>query len=158
MSPASAYIEAAARPVAELLACPPEVNKLLTDASQSRTFEQGEFLFRQSDACAGLYLVIAGRLMRRTDRLTCRITLGVVRPGELVEIAPVLGEPRHTCSLVAQTSGSAVLLPLATLQRAFNLHPPLRMRLLEELAREVSRAYYAGTLARGSRTRRSGQG
>ena len=36
-----------------------------------------------------------------------------------------------------------MLLPLEQLRRAFDTFPPLRMRLLEELAREVSRSYTA---------------
>lgn len=153
---ASPYVEAAAHPAAELLACPPEVNKLLSDAAQSLSFVPGDFIFRQSGACLGLYFIIEGRLIRRTDRLATRVTLGAVRPGELVELAAVLGEPRHTFSLVAQSSGSVVLLPLDALHRAFTVHPLLRMQLLEELAREVSRAYYASSVVRGSRTRRTG--
>jgi CRP-like cAMP-binding protein len=36
-----------------------------------------------------------------------------------------------------------LLLPMEALNQAFQNYPPLRMRLLEELAREVSRAYNA---------------
>ena len=43
--------------------------------------------------------------------------------------------------LIGQSKGTAMRLPKEALQRAFELYPPLRMRLLEELAREVSRAY-----------------
>jgi CRP-like cAMP-binding protein len=47
------------------------------------------------------------------------------------------------------------MLPMEALQRAFENHPPLRMQLLEELAREVSRAYHVCSLAHCARTRRS---
>jgi CRP-like cAMP-binding protein len=40
------------------------------------------------------------------------------------------------------------------LHKAFERYPPLRMRLLEELAREVSRAYYACSLSQRTRSRR----
>jgi hypothetical protein len=40
------------------------------------------------------------------------------------------------------------------LNRAFEACPALRMRLLEELAREVSRAYYATSVARDLLMRR----
>ena len=63
-------------------------------------------------------------------------------PGQLVELAAVLGDGRHTYTLTAQTAGSVLLLPIQALSQAFQEHPPLRMQLLEELAREVSRAYY----------------
>jgi len=45
-------------------------------------------------------------------------------------------------------------LPMQALEQAFRLHPPLRMRLLEELAREVSRAYVACCATRTAGLRR----
>jgi CRP-like cAMP-binding protein len=46
------------------------------------------------------------------------------------------------------------LLPIEALNQAFLSYPPLRMRLLEELAREVSRAYHLCTLTNLTRARR----
>jgi hypothetical protein len=43
---------------------------------------------------------------------------------------------------------------MESLNLAFQDYPPLRMQLLEELAREVSRAYYACWLNRTARVRR----
>lgn len=133
----------AAHPLAELLACPPATSSLLTASAQSIDFDAGQTIFRQSGACEGLYLVVSGQLLRRAERLETRLTLGAARPGDLVELAAALGDCRHTYSLIAQTAGSLLLLPLSALQQAFQAYPPLRMRLLEELAREVSRAYHA---------------
>jgi CRP-like cAMP-binding protein len=149
--PGSGYFEAAARPVAELLACPHDVSDLLSASAQTISFEHGQFIFHQGDACAGLYVVLDGRLLRRSERSNVRVSLGVTRPGELVELAAALGEPCHTYSLVGQGAGSLVLLPLNALNRAFETCGPLRMQLLEELAREVSRAYYASSVARDRR-------
>jgi CRP-like cAMP-binding protein len=145
----------AAHPVSELLACPPATSTLLTAAARTVAFDPGESIFRQGDACAGLYLVIQGQLQRRTERLDTRMALGVARAGDLLELSAALGDKQHTYSLVAQGSGSLLLLPMEALERAFDSHPALRMQLLEELAREVSRAYHACCLTRGVRTRRS---
>ena len=98
-------------------------------------------------------MVIQGQLTRRTDRFETRITLGTARPGDLVELAAALGDRRHTYSLIAQTAGLMLKLPIETLLQAFEDFPPLRMRLLEELAREVSRAYYLCGTPRYVRTR-----
>ena len=148
------FAGAAAHPVSELLACPPATSNMLTAAAQTIPFESGEVIFRQGATCAGLYLVVQGQLQRRTDRLKTRITLGNARPGELVELAAILGDHRHTYSLVGQISGSLLMLPTDALETAFESYPPLRMQLLEELAREVSRAYHACSLAHCARTRR----
>jgi len=154
--PGSGYYEAAARPVAELLACPRNVSDLLSASAQTIPFEHGQYIFRQGNACRGLYVVVDGRLLRRSEQGNVRISLGVARPGELVELAAALGEPTHTYSLVGQGTGSLVLLPLNDLNRAFEACRPLRMQLLEELAREVSRAYYASSVARDLLMRRVG--
>ena len=75
-----------------------------------------------------------------------------------MELAAVLGDGRHTYTLTAQTQGSVLLLPMGALQQAFQQHPPLRMQLLEELAREVSRAYSACCVTRTTRPRQHGPG
>jgi CRP-like cAMP-binding protein len=93
-------------------------------------------------------------MLRKAARLETRLTLGTIRAGEVTELAAMLGDVRHTFKLVAQTKGTAMRLPKEVLQRAFQLYPPLRMRLLEELAREVSRAYGICCTTRQSGMRR----
>ena len=147
-----------AHPLAELLDCPPATGKLLTGSAQCLNFDFGEAVFRQNEACEGLYLVVSGQFVRKAERLKSRLTLGTARTGDLIELAAALGDGRHTYTLSALTPGSLLLLPLAALRRAFESYPPLRMRLLEELAREVSRAYINCRLNRAVRTRRRGNG
>jgi CRP-like cAMP-binding protein len=47
-----------------------------------------------------------------------------------------------------------MMLPVDALGQAFETHPPLRMQLLAELAREVSRAYLSGCTTRTAGIRR----
>ena len=133
--------DAAARPIAELLACPPAIGNLLNASAECIEFETGDAIFHQNDLCQGLYVVVAGQLLRKAARIDARLTLGTVRAGEMVELAAMLGDVRHTYTLVAQTNGTVMRLPKEALCRAFQSYGPLRMQLLEELAREVSRAY-----------------
>jgi CRP-like cAMP-binding protein len=91
--------------------------------------------------------------MRRSERLATRLTLSSARAGELVELSAVLGDGHHTCTLAAQSAGSVLLFPIDALTQAFQSYPALRMRLLEELAREVSRAYRTCCLNRSIRHR-----
>jgi CRP-like cAMP-binding protein len=141
-------------PLAELLDCPPEAGNLLNRGAQSVDFEVGDLIFRQNDHCKGLYVVVAGLFLRKADRFNTRVTLGAVRPGDLVELSAALGDGHHTYSLHAQSSGSLFILPIDALNQAFEAFPPLRMRLLEELAREVSRAYLSCCLNRNVSVRR----
>ena len=111
-------------------------------------------MFRQDDLCRGLFVVVSGLFVRKAERLNTRLTLGPARTGDLVELAAALGDGRHTYTLSAQSSGSVLLLPIEALNKVFEMYPPLRMRLLEELAREVSRAYLSCCLNRAVHTRR----
>lgn len=149
-------VGAASHPLAELLACPPETGNLLTAKAEGIEFDAGVTVFRQGEVSRGLYVVISGQLLRKTERLDARLTLGSVRGGELVELGAVLGDERHTYTLTAQSPGSLLLLPMGPLHQAFQSYPPLRMQLLEEFAREVSRGYLAGCATRlaGIRRRR----
>ena len=146
----------ATRPLAELLACPPATGNLLTDSAQCIEFNTGDTIFSQFEVCRGLYVVVSGQLVRKAERLETRLTLGSARAGDLVELAAALGDGHHTYTLTAQTPGSVLLLPIEALHRAFQAYPPLRMQLLEELAREVSRAYGACCLAHMAGLRRRG--
>jgi CRP-like cAMP-binding protein len=144
---------AAPRPIAELLACPPAVGNMLNASAESLEFDAGDIIFHQNDLCRGLYVPISGYLLRKAARLDARLTLGTVRAGEVVELAAMLGDVRHTYTLIGQSKGTAMRLPKEALKRAFELYPTLRMRLLEELAREVSRAYGMCSVEKLSRLR-----
>jgi CRP-like cAMP-binding protein len=147
-----------AHPLAELLECPPETGLLLNNSSRYLEFQAGAVVFRQSEFSKGLYLVITGQFLRRTERLQARLLLGTARAGDLVELAAALGASHHTYTLSAQTDGSLLLLPLEALKQAFESYPPMRMHLLEELAREVSRAYISCSEDRSVRIRPRGSG
>ncbi len=151
----SVQLEAvAAHPLAELLECPPEAGNLLNGQAQYLEFDDGDVVFRQNGVCKGLYVVVSGLFLRKAERLDSRVTLGPARPGDLSELAAALGDGHHTYTLTAQSAGSLLLLPIQALNQAFDTYPPLRMRLLEELAREVSRAYISCCLNRTIHVRR----
>jgi CRP-like cAMP-binding protein len=132
-------------PISELLDCPAPARELLDSSAQFLTFDIAEVVFRQGVTCRGLYLVISGQFVRKAERLEKRLVLGPVRPGQLVELAPLLCNGTHTYTMSTQESGSLLLLPKDALYEAFRQHPPLQMHLLEELAREVSRGYIASS-------------
>jgi len=144
----------AAHPLAELLECPPDAGNLLNESAQCLNIAAGENVFRQNEICKGLYVVVSGLFVRKAERLKTRLNLGPARAGDLVELAAALGDGRHTYTLGAQSVGSVLMLPIEALNRVFEQYPPLRMRLLEELAREVSRAYLSCCVNKNVHTRR----
>jgi CRP-like cAMP-binding protein len=148
VAPSERLEAVAAHPLAELLECPASAGNLLNGAAESLQFDAGEMVFRQHETCKGLYVVVSGLFVRKAERLNSRLTLGSARAGDLVELAAALGDERHTYSLSAQTPGVVLMLPIGALRQVFEAYPPLRMKLLEELAREVSRAYISCCLNR----------
>ena len=144
----------AAHPLSELLECPADAGNLLSGSAQCLEVLAGETVFRQNDLCKGLYVVVSGLFVRKAERLNSRLTLGPARTGDLVELAATLGDGRHTYTLTAQMAGSLLMLPIEVLSKVFETYPPLRMRLLEELAREVARAYLSCCMNRPVHTRR----
>jgi CRP-like cAMP-binding protein len=147
-----------AHPLAELLDCPAATGSVLNGSAHCIDVPAGAVVFRQSTPCKGLYVIVSGSFLRKTERMETRLTLGPARSGDLVELAAALGGVQHTFTLTAQTPGSVLLLPIDALNLAFQSYPRLRMQLLEELAREVSRAYYACCLQSGVKSRRSSAG
>ena len=151
----SGRMEAVApHPLAELLECPPATGGVLSGSTECIDVEAGDVVFQQFQPCHGLYVVISGRFLRKAERKETHLMLGPARAGDLVELAAVLGDGLHTYTLTAQTAGSVLLLPMEALSEAFQQYSPLRMHLLEELAREVCRAYNACCLTRITKARR----
>ncbi|HVJ09098.1 MAG TPA: Crp/Fnr family transcriptional regulator [Acidisarcina sp.] len=146
------------RPLTELLACPGQLEQQLGAAAQRRHYAAGELLFAQGTECDGLYLLLTGEFARSAQRREKRLTLGTLHAGDLVELAAVLGDHRHNYTLAASTDAAALVFPMSVLQAAFQEYPPLRMHLLEELGREVSRAYGLVYLPRKTRIRHPGGG
>jgi CRP-like cAMP-binding protein len=145
----------AAHPLAELLECPQDAGSLLASASRTLDYVAGQVAFGQHATSKGLYVVVAGEFVRKAERFNMRVTLGAARQGDLLELAAALGDGQHTYTLSALTAGTLLLLPIEALHHAFHEYPPLRMRLLEELAREVSRAYITCSLTRVVPARRN---
>ncbi len=149
---------AAAQPLNLLLSCPAEVEQKLGAATERRSYSDGDILFEQGKICDGLHLIVSGEFARTTERWEARLNLSPLHAGDLVELTAILGDGKHTSTAVATGPASTLVFPRAALEEAFLVYPPLRMHLLEELGREVSRAYAMLSFGRRVRTRKSRKG
>ena len=109
--------------MAELLDCPAEAAKLLNGSAKCIDCEAGQIAFRQDAECRGLYVVVAGQLVRSAERMKGRLNLGHVRAGELVELAAAWGDGHHTYTLRAIAPSTMLLLPKDDLAQAFEELP-----------------------------------
>jgi CRP-like cAMP-binding protein len=134
------------------------VEELFRRSAASISLKPGEILFRQHDPCKGLYLLLSGSFLRMAERRESHLNLGPAGSGDLVELAAVLGDGRHTYVLAAETAATALLLSNEELGKAFQRYAWLRMQLLETLAREVSSAYNFCAMNRPVRGRKAVSG
>lgn len=132
---------ACGRPLVAALEQTISLEELFRRSAVSIDCTPGEVLFRQRESSKGLYALLSGSFLRKAERRESCLDLGPAANGDLLELAAVLGDGRHTYTLVAETAAAALLLPNEALGEAFQLHPWLRMQLLAALAREVSLAY-----------------
>jgi CRP-like cAMP-binding protein len=139
------------RPLAELLDCPGPISEQLGNSVERKAYAAGDMVFVQNAQSKGLYLLLGGEFYRSAERREKRVALGKLHGGDLAELAAILGDGTHTYSLMASAPSEALLFPGNSLLQAFTDYPPLRMRLLEELGREVSRAYHAVHIPRRTR-------
>jgi CRP-like cAMP-binding protein len=125
-------------------ALPPDCRERLLNAAVLRPMQAGEALFRQGDANAGLYCVVAGSVRIGTQPQPEReMLLSVLEPPQWFgEIACLDGGPR-THDAVARTAATLLLVPLPALER-LAADDPRWWRFLGQLLAEKVRALFSG--------------
>jgi CRP-like cAMP-binding protein len=123
---------------------PAECRAPLLAAAQVRRFDAGQALFRQGDANAGLYCLVAGSVRVGTPPQPEReMLLSVLEPPQWFgEIACLDGGPR-THDAIARTASTLLLVPLPELER-LAADDPRWWRFLGQLLAEKVRALFSG--------------
>ncbi len=133
---------------------PDEVVDALFAAAELRTLQGGEFVFREGDPPADLYLVRTGFL--RVTRHVAGVARVVVyfREGDLFGLLPLLYQERAQSFSVQATSRADVIrIPGAHLGQVFARYPHLRDQLgaqafqMEQVARSAELAPSGGAAA-----------
>ena len=95
----------------------------------------GAFLFRQGDKTVGMFLLESGRLsMQRITPDGSRVTLHVVRPGELFA-EPALFSERYHCDMFAETDAEVWFYPKKELVASLHENPESLWAFADRLAR-----------------------
>lgn len=93
------------------------------------------FLFRQGDKTVGMFFLESGRLsMQRITSDGSRVTLHVVRPGELIA-EPALFSERYHCDMFAETDAEVWFYPKKELLASLHENPESLWAFAERLAR-----------------------
>lgn len=100
---------------------------------------RGALLFRAGDACDDVTLLLDGvvRLSRREQRGAAR-TVALIRPGGLVSVVALRGEPEHVNEAVALTAVRVVNVPIAAVKEIGLRHADLLASLTGTLLERIA--------------------
>lgn len=102
-----------------------------------RDFVPGELLFSDGDAGTEAYLLQEGRI-----RLIKRVgaverSLRLLRPGDLFGESALLSGATRSSTAVAATAGKLLVIDHRTLEQILATHPPIGMRVMQQLVRRL---------------------
>ncbi|HEX2850690.1 MAG TPA: Crp/Fnr family transcriptional regulator [Acidimicrobiales bacterium] len=111
----------------------------LAAQARSRLYGPGEFVFREGDPAANLYVVASGQLKESWlspdgDELVSEIFVTGAVFGEPGLFAP---ERNRVVDVVAMTRSELLVVPRQSLVDFATAHPPVLLRILEGLAAQV---------------------
>ena len=108
-----------------------ELNSLAARAGV-RSYAQGEILFSEGEACAGLYIVVAGRIrIYKTSAAGREQVLAVEGPGASVAELPVFDGGRYPASASALEKTEALFLSRGDLRAICLEHPQVALKILQ---------------------------
>jgi CRP/FNR family cyclic AMP-dependent transcriptional regulator len=102
-----------------------------------RRFAAGDVLFREDEPGGDAFLLQEGRVrllkhVRNVDR-----SLMVLKPGDLFGESALLDASSRSSTAVALTDGVALALDRRTFRSLLSHHPPIAVRVMEQLVRRV---------------------
>jgi glutaminase len=118
----------------------PEALAVLQDVLQLRSFDPGALVVRKGDPADALYLLMHGQVS-----VTIALPNGDVKRLATFPAGMAFGElaiidrGERTADVRADTAVECYLLPVAALDRLGETHPAIKMKLMENLLRHVSR-------------------
>lgn len=110
----------------------------LVGRSHCRSVARRELLFREGEACRGLYLVVEGKV--RTYRANAdgqEQVLGVFGAGQALGEVSLFDEGPYLSSARAVEDGRVLFLPFAEVHALYTTHPQVAHALVRELGRRV---------------------
>ena len=117
----------------------------LCDGDDIRHFSQEQIVFREGDACDGLYIVLAGKLKIYSATGNGReLVYDVVGPGELLGELSLDGGPR-SASVKAVTPATCRVLKLSVVRVLMRTRPEFADHIMAKL---ISRARHSTRLTR----------
>lgn len=118
----------------------PEALVVLEGALERRVFEAGTLVIRKGDPADALYLLMRGQVSVVMALSSGEIKRLATFPAGMAfgELA-IIGRGERTADVRADTTAECYVLPVTALDRLGETHPAIKMKVLENLLRHVSR-------------------
>ena len=118
----------------------PEALAVLEGALERRSFDAGTLVIRKGDPADALYLLMHGQVSVVMSLPSGEIKRLAMFPAGMAfgELA-IIDRGERTADVRADTKAECYVLPVAALDRLGETHPAIKMKLLENLLRHVSR-------------------
>lgn len=112
----------------------------IADRAIFRNIKRDTVLFRRGDPCAGLYIVVSGRVrVYRASSDGREQVLHTQGPGQTVAEVPLFDGGPYPASARAMEDGRVLFLPLNDFQRLYREHPEIAEATIRELGRRLRR-------------------
>lgn len=110
----------------------------LVRRSHCRAVVRREMLFRQGDACRGLYLVVEGAARSyRSNKDGREQVFGVFGPGDSLGEVSLFDEGPHLASARVEQDGRVLFLPFAEVYSLYQSHPQVAQAVARELGNRI---------------------
>jgi CRP/FNR family cyclic AMP-dependent transcriptional regulator len=114
--------------------------KALADRSGLRSYEAGATLFTEGEQCAGLYIVIAGRVrIFKTSPTGREQVLTIEGPGTSIAELPVFDGGPYPASAAAVEKSELLFVPKIGLEAICLEHPQVSLKLLRVVGARLRR-------------------
>jgi CRP/FNR family cyclic AMP-dependent transcriptional regulator len=115
-----------------------EIMKKIVDICSEETYAQNTVLFKKGEEAGCLYILEEGTVKLIIEN-GGTITFGLDEPGEVFGWSSMVESGRYTSSGVCVTDVKALAIESDDLDKIFNLHPDVGLKVLKRLGNVISR-------------------
>lgn len=112
--------------------------RVLNAARVSRRYESGDVIFKQGDACRGLFCVDSGEVaLRKTDDQGHAAIVRLAHAGQTIGYRSFFAGSAYSASAEALTPADVCFIERGTVEKLLGLEPKLGHRFLERTANDL---------------------
>lgn len=119
----------------------PELLRMIAEVCVQRTYQPGEFVFREEEPCLGLYIAREGWLRAvKTNPSGRELVVRYVGPGETFNEIGVLSAGVNLISVEALEPSRVIIIPRQAMLDMLDQHPALAKAIIQNLSGRILHA------------------